>query len=101
LKGLLRSLYSSTTATQIFGGTLADGASTTHYMCIPKGLSVFFFDSDGQNPNEISYSICGYTGTVDEIVFIEVRVTVDSNATSVLPLNVAAIDKCDLTSCYD
>lgn len=63
-------VYSQGTGELLYGGTLADGKTATHSLCLPQGCSTLLMEMVGTNPTEVTYSICGFQGTVKDIVNI-------------------------------
>lgn len=52
------------------GGTLMDGETAEHKLCLPAGCYVGMMASVGQFNSEVGYSICGIEATFDDIVSI-------------------------------
>jgi hypothetical protein len=61
-------------ATQLYGGTLLDGTSAENVLCLPQGAcSVVMMEYVGENPSEVSYSLCGATFDVRDVVSVCVQ----------------------------
>ena len=52
----------------LFGGSLEDGTVGSHRLCLPVGCSLLLMGAVGEASSEVSYSLCGFEGTVDDIV---------------------------------
>lgn len=61
------SIYQPQQQKQIFGGTLSDGSEDIHTLCLPQGCSYLLFSAYGSSPYEISYEICGVTGSYTDV----------------------------------
>ena len=58
-------------ATQLYGGTLLDGASAENPLCLPQGAcSVMMMEHVGENPGEVTYTLCGATFDVRDVVSV-------------------------------
>jgi hypothetical protein len=75
-EGAYYAIYDTTTGSQTYGGTLIDGKTLTHNVCLPKGsCSVLVMERHGSHPEEVSMTVCGYTAGSDAVV----NLCVDSN----------------------
>lgn len=68
--GAYYAVYSELTKSHLFGGTLTDGSSDTHELCLPRSCSILFLEEYGSRPKEISFTICGYSAKYSSILKI-------------------------------
>jgi aqualysin 1 len=93
--GAYYSIYQPAIQKQSYGGTLGDGDSDVHELCLPDGCSYLLFSKYGSTPDEISFTICDTEGSVTDVL----RICVDK-ATSSCTAEAVVVPTID-TSCTE
>lgn len=74
--GAYYSVYSETEGVQVYGGTLIDGKSVVHNLCLTKSQCyIYFFEDTGATSYDVLYYLCNYQGMKPDIL----RICIDSN----------------------